>query len=159
MPKTELKEVKQPTKTSEKTTTQPSKPKNETVEKLSNNKLKTFVEEWMGVPYLYAGKTKTGVDCSNFTATLLREVYGFPSNFYMPSASLADKAKKIDKSQAKQGDLVFFSIGLNGKISHVGIWLENNKFVHASTSQGVVISDLTDPYYAKRFSFIGRVDP
>lgn len=116
-----------------------------------------FIEEWRGVPYKFGGKTKSGVDCSNFSCTLLREVYRFPQTFYFPSAKLAEQGKKIQKSEAQEGDLVFFSINQNSKISHVGIYLANNKFVHASTSQGVIINSLEEEYYKKRFSFVARI--
>ena len=56
----------------------------------------------------------------------------------------------------KEGDLVFFNT--TGGVSHVGIYMGNNKFVHASVARGVTVSDLFDPYYLKRFLGIGRVD-
>jgi lipoprotein Spr len=74
-----------------------------------------------------------------------------------PSAKVqAEETKKIDASSLQEGDLVFFNIDA-GRISHVGIYLQNNKFVHASTKRGVVINDLNEPYYKKYFVRSGRV--
>ena len=67
-----------------------------------------------------------------------------------------EKTRHIKKNKLKPGDLVFFKTrGRN--VSHVGIYLGNNKFAHASTSNGVVISDLEENYYAKRFAKGGRI--
>lgn len=126
-------------------------------EKVDDEKLYGFIESWTGVPYKFGGKSKSGIDCSNFTCELLRQVYSFPSNFYFPSSKLAEQGKKINKSQAREGDLIFFSISQNSKISHVGIYLTNNKFVHASTSGGVIINSLDEDYYKKRFAFLSRI--
>jgi len=63
---------------------------------------------------------------------------------------------KIKKEQLQQGDLVFFNT--KGGISHVGVYLQNNKFVHASTSGGVMISDLSESYWSKRFVCAARPD-
>ena len=64
---------------------------------------------------------------------------------------------KVKKAKLKEGDLVFFNITKKNKNSHVGVYLKNNKFVHASTSKGVVISSLDNPYYKKVYSKGGVV--
>jgi lipoprotein Spr len=107
------------------------------------------------VPYKYSGKTKEGIDCSHFTCTLLREVFQFPKDFYLPSNRLPEKFTMISKEQVKEGDLVFFDIQSNSKISHVGIMLDKTFFIHASTSKGVVVNSLEESYYQKRVSFFG----
>ncbi|MFN5423290.1 MAG: C40 family peptidase, partial [bacterium] len=71
------------------------------------------------------------------------------------SQEQANQCIEISKDQLKEGDLVFFKTGRG--ISHVGLYLSNNKFVHASTSAGVVISDLNELYWDKRFVKAGRV--
>ncbi len=124
---------------------------------VTNESLYNFVDQWIGVPYKYGGKTKSGVDCSNFTCELLKTTFSFPSNFYFPSSKLAEQGKKIDLNAAKEGDMVFFSINQSSKISHVGVYLANNKFIHASTSKGVIINSLNEEYYKKRFVFIRRL--
>ncbi len=100
------------------------------------------------------GTTKRGIDCSALTGSLLMAVYGFA----VPrTARQQYKATgHIDKEDLKEGDLVFFNT--HGGVSHVGLYLENNYFVHASSSQGVTISCLEDPYYAKRFICGGRAE-
>jgi lipoprotein Spr len=62
----------------------------------------------------------------------------------------------VNRRNLREGDLVFFKIN-NRKVSHVGIYISNNKFVHASTSRGVVVNDLDEEYYARRFAYGGRV--
>lgn len=123
-----------------------------------DEELYSFIDEWKGTPYKFGGKTKAGVDCSNFSCALLREVYKFPQTYYFPSSKLAEQGKRVQKNDAKEGDLVFFSINQNSKISHVGIYLTNNKFVHASTSKGVIINSLEEDYYKKRYAFIVRIE-
>lgn len=88
---------------------------------------------------------------------MLRVLEYISADFYTPSNKLAEKAKKIDFDKLEEGDLVFFSIAQNGKISHVGIYLSKDKFVHASTSKGVIISSLEDKYYKPRIAFYGRI--
>lgn len=122
-------------------------------DKISNMKLYRFIDEWYGVPYKYAGKSKTGVDCSGFTCLLYNDVYS--AVLQGSAASLYTGCAIIDKDDLREGDLVFFKIEKD-RISHVGIYLHNNKFVHASTSRGIIISDLTDAYYRKYFFKAGR---
>jgi lipoprotein Spr len=62
---------------------------------------------------------------------------------------------RISRTELKEGDLIFFNT--HGGISHVGVYLQNNKFVHASTSGGVMISDIFDEYWVRRFVGVGRL--
>ena len=123
------------------------------MEKLTNRKLIDFVDQWWGVPYRIGGTTKSGIDCSGFVRGLVAETYGL--DLPRSSREQAQYCKRIEKSQVKEGDLVFFSSGRH--ISHVGMYLTNNKFVHASTSMGVIISDLDEPYWKRRYSYAGRL--
>lgn len=123
--------------------------------KIRNIPLYTFIDDWYGVPYKYAGKSKSGIDCSGFTCALYQSV--FNKSLAGSSASLYEKCKTVKKSDLEEGDLVFFKIG-SDKISHVGIYLQNNKFVHASTKKGVIINDLDEEYYKKYFFKGGRFD-
>lgn len=124
--------------------------------KISNRALYSFIDEWYGVPYKYGGQNKNGIDCSNFTSTLYKTIYNKPLKG--SSSSIFDQCKVISKTQLKEGDLVFFKIE-NDKISHIGIYLQNNKFVHATTKKGVMIDDLDEPYYKKYFFKAGRLNP
>ena len=123
------------------------------VESLLNQKLFGFLEEWYGVPYRYGGSTKSGIDCSAFTCSLMTNVYGI--SIPRSSREQYSATKRIKKGQLSEGDLVFFKT--RGRISHVGVYLGNNKFAHASTSSGVMISDLDDEYFAKRYAGSGRI--
>lgn len=121
---------------------------------IKNEKLYQFIDEWYGVKYKYAGKDKSGIDCSGLTSTLYLKVY--KKTISCSTKALVEETKKIKESDMKEGDLVFFKID-SGKASHVGVYLQNNKFVHASTKKGVMISDLNEPYFKKYFLSAGRV--
>ncbi len=124
------------------------------VEALKNISLLGFIENWIGTHYCMGGLTKRGIDCSAFTGSLLMAVYGFA----VPRTAREQykTTQHIRKDELKEGDLVFFNT--HGGISHVGLYLENNYFVHASSSEGVTISNLDDSYYAKRFICGGKVE-
>lgn len=114
---------------------------------------------WLGVLHRLGGSTKRGVDCSGFVAIVYREVYG-----KQLSRSSADMLKhdcrKVSRDKLKEGDLVFFKTTRGGKKSvptHVGIYLKNGRFIHTSTSNGVVVSSLSEPYYTRTWLTGGRV--
>jgi len=121
---------------------------------LTNTKLYAFIDNWYGTKYKYGGLTKKGIDCSGFANVLYNEVYQkiLPRSSY----DIVNVIDVVEKEQLKEGDLVFFNIGKN-KNSHVGIYLVNHYFVHASTSSGVIISSLDNPYYVKAYSKGGSV--
>ncbi len=122
------------------------------VESLKNLSLLGFIDNWFGTRYHLGGTTKRGIDCSALTGALLLAVYGF--NMPRTAREQYDATEHIDKDDLKEGDLVFFNT--HGGVSHVGIYLENDYFVHAST-HGVKISSLDDHYYSKKFICGGRV--
>lgn len=119
---------------------------------IRNEKLYRFIDSWMGVQYKANGMDKDGVDCSGFTSLLEKEIY----DVTVPriARQMAENVKRKYEEELKEGDLVFFDFS-GQKFSHVGVYLQNNKFVHASTSKGVIISDLKDPWYYKYFSRAG----
>lgn len=114
--------------------------------------------KWLGTPHRMGGSTKRGVDCSGFVAIVFRQVYGKKL-----SRSSADMLKydcrKVSKGKLQEGDLVFFKTGRGRKKTpnHVGIYLKNGKFIHTSTSKGVIVSSLSEPYYMRSWITGGRV--
>jgi cell wall-associated NlpC family hydrolase len=123
------------------------------VEVLRNHTLYSLIQEWWGSPYKYGGITKRGVDCSGFVQNLAGAVYGFYLS--RTAGQQYEQCKKISREELSEGDLVFFNTSRG--VSHVGVYLHNDKFVHASTSLGVTISDLKESYWAKRFIGAGRL--
>lgn len=113
------------------------------------------IATWLGTPYRYSGSCEKGIDCSGFVNVLYDRVFGKRIGA-RNSAEIYNSVYKLDLSELKEGDLVFFRI-YRKRISHVGLFLGNNKFVHASTSKGVIISDLNEPYYKKFFAGAGRL--
>lgn len=115
---------------------------------LKDIKIYYFIDQWIGTPYLNGGTTHMGIDCSAFSQSLYREV----NHILLPRTSLlqSNNINEKDKSGLVEGDLVFFSSGHN-QIDHVGVYLGNNKFVHASTSKGVTISDLNQNWYQRNY--------
>ena len=111
--------------------------------------------DWKGVRYRLGGDTKRGIDCSAFVQRTFREQFGMdlPRSTYEQE----DLGKKIQRTKLRAGDLVLFRAGSTGR--HVGIYLGNDQFVHASTSSGVMISKLTDNYWDKRYREARRVLP
>jgi len=125
------------------------------VEEISNIPLLQKIDEWWGTPYALGGSSKRGVDCSYFTLDVMNAIYN--TNLKRTAAEQYNQSEKIDWSDLKEGDLIFFKTDGSRAISHVGIYMTNNKFAHASTSQGVTISDLSEPYWQKRLYSLGRV--
>jgi lipoprotein Spr len=125
------------------------------VEEINNIPLLQKIDEWWGTPYALGGSSKRGVDCSYFTLDVMNAIYN--TNLKRTAAEQYDQSEKIDWSDLKEGDLIFFKTDGSRSISHVGIYMTNNKFAHASTSQGVTISDLSEPYWQKRLYSLGRV--
>lgn len=112
---------------------------------------------WLGTPYAYARSEKgVGTDCSGMVLKVYLDVTGtkLPRN----SAQQADFCSNLDRDEVEIGDLVFFATGKDlSRVSHVGIMLDAESFIHASTSKGVVISKINTPYYTSRFIKFGRV--
>lgn len=113
---------------------------------------------WLNTKYRNRGTDYNGVDCSGMVFSIYHKVYGkilerSAVNIYKSNC------KQVKKSDLKEGDLVFFNT--SGKrlagINHVGIYLKNSKFIHASTSRGVMISSLNEKYIEKSWVCGGRI--
>ncbi|MGE6395319.1 C40 family peptidase [Chryseobacterium scophthalmum] len=116
-------------------------------------------ETYLGTPYKFGGNTSSGFDCSGFTVKVFQD-----NNFSLPrrSSDQADAGKSIDIKTVKPGDLLFFATSGGSRVSHVGIvhTIENDgeiKFIHASTSKGVIISSLNEKYWNKAYLHAQRV--
>lgn len=123
------------------------------IEQIQNVNLYNGVDEWMGTRYRLGGSTKSGIDCSALVQILYVTQYGI--NLPRTAREQYEATERISRTNLKEGDLVFFNT--QGGVSHVGIYLQNNKFFHASSS-GVTISDLFDTYWEKRFIGVGRYE-
>ena len=111
---------------------------------------------WIGVPYRGGGTTKRGIDCSGLTSAIYKKVYRKSLERNSDDQRKKD-CRKVKKSKLKEGDLVFFHNGRKKKrATHVGIYLKDRKFIHASTSQGVIISRLDEEYWKKHWLSGGR---
>ncbi|MGR5557083.1 C40 family peptidase [Vibrio fortis] len=110
-------------------------------------------KEWQGVPYHFGGTSYNGIDCSAFVQVAVLNA----TQQALPRTTL-DQSKQgveIAYEQAKSGDLVFFKT--SPKVRHVGVYLGNKQFLHASTSKGVIISRLDNPYWASAFWHFRRL--
>jgi murein DD-endopeptidase / murein LD-carboxypeptidase len=123
------------------------------VEQLQNTSLYAGIDEWLGTRYRLGGTTKDGIDCSAFVQILYITQFGI--NIPRTAREQYDATNRISRTELQEGDLVFFNT--QGGVSHVGLYLQNNKFVHASSS-GVTISDLFEPYWERRFIGVGRYE-
>ncbi|MDA3614304.1 C40 family peptidase [Polluticaenibacter yanchengensis] len=116
------------------------------ITQISNLKLYRFIEEWMGAPYKIGGMSKSGVDCSAFAFNLYKAIY----DYSLPRTSM-DQYKAIKqfrrRKHLKEGDLLFFATSGGRRISHVGIYLDNDRFINATTSRGVMVCNLNDTYW------------
>jgi lipoprotein Spr len=108
---------------------------------------------WKGVRYRLGGSTKKGIDCSAFVQRTFRDQFGV--ELPRSTSEQQDMGKSVSRSKLRTGDLVLFRAGSTGR--HVGIYIGNNQFVHASTSSGVMISNMDEPYWNKRYNEARRV--
>lgn len=112
------------------------------------------IKKWNKTRYKYAGNTENGIDCSGLVKKLCAATYNL--KLEGGSRDIYQVVDSIGKSELMEGDLVFFKIRGN-RISHVGLYLKDGYFVHASTKLGVIISHLDEPYYKKYYYASGRI--
>ncbi len=112
---------------------------------------------WLGVPYRYGGMSRRGLDCSGFAYLIYQKVYRMDIPRSTTDLSKM-RMKSVSKKSLRTGDLVFFATtGSKKKISHVGIYLKDGFFIHASTSRGVVVDHLDTGYYSQTWRKGGRI--
>lgn len=122
---------------------------------ITNLSMYKFIEDWYGTRYRLGGSTKAGIDCSAFVQQLFENVYDL-SVVRTAFDQFNNCWLETDYDKMREGDLVFFRT--RGKnISHVGVYLMNRFFVHASSSHGVTVSSLDEEYWARRFAGAGRI--
>lgn len=126
-------------------------------QKMVYNPLFAEIYDWLGVPYRFGGcSLEKGIDCSCLVKLIYKNVYGV--DLHRVSRDIYRKdLMPVSRKNLRAGDILVFKME-DDEISHVGIYLKNNWFVHASSSRGVVVDDLTKNYYKKRFVAAGRVD-
>jgi len=122
---------------------------------ITNYPLYHFIDGWYGIQYKWGGTDSGGIDCSAFSQKLYGRVFGV--ELLRTTREQHRHCEHIRHSEdASEGDLVFFRIH-HFRISHVGIYLANGYFVHASSSHGVTISSLNDKYWRRRYAGCGRI--
>ncbi len=122
-----------------------------------NPELYSEIFKWYRTCYRYGGNSSKGIDCSHFVNVLYEKAYGKKLNNSTASIYPQCKPLKGGVAKAEEGDLIFFKIKKK-KISHIGIYLQNGLFAHASTQAGVIISSINEAYYKKHFYKAGRVE-
>ncbi len=119
-----------------------------------NKKLIKTIADWKGTPYKYAGRTKSGTDCSGFVSKVYEIVYG--KKLHRSSRDMVKDVRFISKKKLQAGDLIFYKIK-SRKISHVAMYVANGKIIHATTREGVKVDDLDNKFYKKYYYKSGRV--
>lgn len=108
---------------------------------------------WKGVRYRLGGSSRSGIDCSAFVQRTFQEQFGL--TLPRSTSEQQETGRSVSRNKLVTGDLVLFRAGSTGR--HVGIYIGNNQFVHASTSNGVMISNINEPYWSKRYNEARRV--
>jgi len=145
---------KPPLKPHHKKTVHTNKSKVSYSTQVKSSKLNTVLDRlyiqhkgWKGTPYRYGGTSKKGVDCSGF----IYQTFSTLFNIKLPrsTSKQVKQGKRVYLNQLHAGDLVFFKTGKN--VRHVGVYLERGKFLHASSSKGVMISSIYTTYWKKSY--------
>lgn len=125
----------------------------------SNQQERVIMEivKYMNTPYKFGGNSINGIDCSAFTQTVYRDALAV--SIYRSAKEQFTQGEVVnEKTELKFGDLVFFNTRRRVRPGHVGIYIGDNLFAHASTKKGVTISSLDHTYYAARYMGARRID-
>ena len=127
--------------------------------KRNESKVNEIVREaytWLGTKYVYGGHSKSGTDCSG----MVMEVFLKVLNLKLPRSSQEQQAycRPIERNCLLPGDLIFFCPGTKNQVSHVGIYIGDNNMIHASASQGVMVSNIYENYFVRHYHSSGHVD-
>lgn len=115
-------------------------------------KLSSEFSRWSGVKYRFGGTTMKGIDCSALVQKIYHSSFFGKASSHLPRTTEQQikQGVKTKREDLRAGDLVFFQ--LSPKQKHVGIYIGGKKFIHASTSEGVIISTLDNSYWSERFA-------
>lgn len=108
-----------------------------------------YARQWLGAKYGYGKATKTRTDCSGYVMQVYKGYYNIALDHSASSMYKDSRGKSVSRGSLKEGDLVFF--GSLWKIDHVGMYLTGDRFIHASTSKGVMISPMHDKYWSPKY--------
>lgn len=145
-PSTEKKTVRQTTAGNVKAAaTQKSLPAHEQPKTSFEN----YARQWLGAKYVYGAAEKTRTDCSGYVMQVYKGYWGISLNHNASNMYDDNRGKSVSRGSLKEGDLIFF--GSFWKIDHVGIYLSGDRFIHASTSKGVMISPMNDKYWSPKY--------
>ncbi|MFQ5640188.1 MAG: C40 family peptidase [bacterium] len=122
---------------------------------ISAQRLQSEIESYLGVPYRWGGTTRSGMDCSGLVQTVFHSA--LKVKLPRKARDMFKQGSPVGRRELTFGDLVFFEKIETYGISHVGIYLGNDTFAHASTTRGVVISNLNDKYYRVRYAGARRI--
>ncbi|MGZ3944969.1 MAG: C40 family peptidase [Mucilaginibacter sp.] len=121
---------------------------------IKNIQLYTLIEQYSFTPYKFGGNDSNGVDCSGFSCVIEKQVFGLTIPRSTGSQAKVVASKSI--SELKEGDLVFLKLG-GTAINHVGVYLQNGYFVHATSNLGIILDNVNDPDTQQRFMACGSV--
>jgi len=126
---------------------QKKSPQSNTTPSNTSYTLYSYYEQWKNTPYKMGGTTKRGVDCSGFIQALFKNVY----HLHIPRTTKeqAYYGRGISKKSLREGDVLFFKT--SWKVRHVGVYMHDGKFLHASTSKGVTISSIHSEYWRSHY--------
>ncbi len=115
----------------------------------SKGSLEKYASEWLGAKYVYGAASKSKTDCSGFVMQVFKGYYNLALDHNAGKMYKDSRGSSVSRGSLKEGDLVFF--GSFWKIDHVGIYLSGERFIHASTSKGVMISPMNDKYWSPKY--------